>query len=85
MSEDVTKKRGRGDGEQQGFSLVTIEGEAGPRKQLKLAGEYYGGVAATGLRRVAGVLSVFFSLQERRRCWRQLRRLEQTQIALCDS
>jgi hypothetical protein len=36
MSEDVTKKRGRGDGEQQGFSLVTVEGEPGSRKQLKL-------------------------------------------------
>ena len=55
MSEDVTKKRGRGDGEQQGFSLVTIEGEPGSRKQLKLAGECYGGVTDTGFRRVAGV------------------------------
>ena len=57
MSEDVTKKRGRGDGEQQGFSLV---GDPGSWKQLKLAGECYGGVTDTGLRRVAGVSSVFF-------------------------
>ncbi len=72
MSEDVTKKRGRGDGEQQGFSLVPIEGDPGSRKQLKLAGECYGGVRDTGLRRVAGI-HLLFSLQELRRCWGQLR------------
>jgi hypothetical protein len=60
MSEDVTKKRGRGDGEQQSFSLVTIEGEPGSRKQLKLAGECYSGVRDTGLRRVAVALCFFF-------------------------
>jgi hypothetical protein len=58
MSEDVTKKRGRGDAER--FGLVVIEGDPGSRKQLKLAGKCYGGVRRTGLRRVAGVLSVFF-------------------------
>ena len=44
MSEDVTKKRGRGDGEQQMFALYTAEEDHGSRKQLKLDGECYGGV-----------------------------------------
>jgi hypothetical protein len=56
-NKDVTKRVRDGESEQQGVSLVE---DPGSRKQLKFAGEYYGGVAATGLRRVAGVLSVFF-------------------------